>query len=231
MKFLTTWMRFSLLLLAVATAASAAEPKDLARLLPADTLLAVQIHNVPRLLQQWDASPFYHFYGDPRAGSFFSPLKKKIEGFRQTMNASQGMDPDRFWQFFNGELILAGVATPPGSPVPMEWVLIFEHSGDPQILQRLKQPHQPATAQIRQSSAQFAGLKYRRVELIREVPADAPTVKSSKKKSHHKKSGPKLPSLAGDEGEKGPDLSLNRLTGVWRGPSRGGSQETGQRGV
>lgn len=199
-------------------AATPATP-ELERLLPADTLVAVYVPSVPDLLEKWDASPFYRFYGDPRSAAFFRPLREKVEGLKQRMSAEQGVSSDRFWSFFSGGLVMAGLPTPKGSKEPIEWVLIFEHNGDEQIIGKLKQPISPkGSLQVRVSQDRHAGLAYRRVTLIKEVKADLPSknVEKKKKKKKDRLNGFALDGLAGgageDEAKSGPDLSLNLPT-------------------
>lgn len=175
--------------------------QDLTRLAPADTVLVVSIPDVPGLLKKWDDSPFYRFYDDPRAAAFFRPLRRAVEGFKASLS---GVEEDRLWRFFSGGLVLAGVAAPPGSEDPVEWVLIFEHNGDAQILEKLQQGLADPGARVEQIKQNFAGQPYTQTRVIREVAADVPTRREKKKK--HKKRDAVL-----DRPEM--DLSLNLPTG------------------
>jgi len=180
------WVALCWFAIGQAPAALAAERRDLTQYLPADTLVVVHVRDMPGLLRKWDASPFHRFYGDPRCGAFFGPLRAKLEAFKETMNSAQGIDPDRLWKFFSGDVLLAGLAAPAGSSDPIQWVLIYEHNGDPTIVERLKTAHHRPGARIQQTVQSYGGLEYVQTSAMREIVTSIPVKKSKKGKKHKK---------------------------------------------
>lgn len=162
---------------ALAPAARAAEPRDLAQLLPADTMVVINVRDVPGLMRKWDASPFGRFYDDPRAEAFFRPLRGEIDGFQRRL----GLDPSRLRGFFSGQLVLAGIATGK-SKGALEWVLMARHNGDPQVLARLKRPPAPPGTTLRRIANKVGPYDITRLEIIRTEAAEIPSVKSRPKK-------------------------------------------------
>lgn len=181
---------FSTLLSFIIAPATAEGPRDLKALLPGNTRVVVEVRDAPALLKKWDASPASRFYGDPRAAAFFRALRGQVEDFQKRM----GIDPDRLWNFFNGQLILAGVASGSGSKASLEWVLLARHNGDAAVLGRFQRPPAPAGTTLRRIPDKYKGLDITRLEITRAVPAAIPTPKGGKKKSR-----PGLPTLTAED--------------------------------
>ena len=178
-------------------------PQDLTRLLPANTQVVIDVRDMPGLLKKWDASPFYRFYNDPRAASFFRPLRAQVENFKQRF----GIDSDRLWRFFNGELIVAGVATSANAKGALEWVVLARHNGDSTVLARFKRPPAPPGSSMRIIPDQYHGIGITRLEIVREVRAEVPLPGEQNKKKNKKNKNKKnkiTPMLTAEDLGQGP---------------------------
>lgn len=160
-----------------APAVRAAAPRDLKQLLPADTLVVIDVRDVPGLLEKWDASPFSRFYDDPRTEAFFRPVRDEIDSIRRRL----GLPAERLRRFFSGQFVLAGIATGK-SKNSLEWVMIARHNGDAQVLERLRRPPAPAGATLRRVPDKVGSYDITRLEVIRNVTGEIPTAQPRKKK-------------------------------------------------
>lgn len=144
----------SLLVLAFATRGQAAQ--ELLTLMPSESVMVLHVHDVPQLLEAWQRSPFLKFFQDSRTTKLFQPLRLEFEAYKSKLEATRGVSLNTLLKFFDGELVLAAIPAPPLAEggLPVEWILAFEHNGDPEVLKALRQ------SQAGRTMKQHAGLSY-----------------------------------------------------------------------
>ena len=156
----------------------ASPTRDLTRYVPAGALLAVHVPSVPQLIQHWEDSPFYKFYGDARTAGFFRPVRGQIEQYKRRMLEHHQISPEQFMGFFNGGLVLAGMPASKGGSGPFEWLLLIEHNGDPRLIERFKAGPKPDGGRIERVTREYRGVDYQTIRLIREEKSSIPVGKS-----------------------------------------------------
>lgn len=154
-----------------AAISSSISPGDqpLTRFIPEDAWFVLHAPNVPKLIEAWRSTPFYALYRDPRAGAMFKPMRREFENFRRSIQERRGVSFEQLIRFFDGGFVLAGLPAPAGSDSPVEWVILFEHNGDPKILEHLQhgQPELPAGMRLERLPKKYGNAVYTETSLIR----------------------------------------------------------------
>ncbi len=152
--------------------------RDLTQYVPDGALLAVHVPSVPQLIEHWEDSPFYKFYGDARTAGFFRPVRGQIEQYKRRMLDHHQISPEQFTGFFNGGLVLAAMPASKGGSGPFEWLLLIEHNGDPRLIERFKVGPKSEGGRIERVTREYRGVDYQTIRLIREEKSSIPVGKS-----------------------------------------------------
>ncbi|MCE5230608.1 hypothetical protein LLG95_13590 [bacterium] len=157
-------------------ASFAAERRDLAALLPEETIAIVRAPDMPSLIRAFEGSRLDDMYHDQDDAKVFRSLRREITSAQDRMAARGSISNRQLRAFARGEAILAAIP-PSGGGKSVQWVLLFEHSGDPAVLKALNEGPKPSNARVEKSQQRIGPFPMTHFRIVREVAAKIPGAK------------------------------------------------------
>lgn len=170
-------------LMFIAGVAHAAARIDLAPLLPDNTIAVIEAPSMPALQEAFERSRAYQMYRGEAGGEVFRALKREAARAKDRVVDPGAVSDEQLRAFANGRVILAAIPRDGENAKSIDWVLVFEHNGDPNVLKALNAGPKPGNARIEKSEQQAGALTITQVRIVREVAAKIPGAKKGAPKA------------------------------------------------